>query len=102
MGRLSTTECTYLPTLIPVLHQLEASSVLADVPIPLSDPQFPALQQQRNGPQILQLLFGCVHSLLVLQPLEAGCNGTDPLLLICDILQCFFKITQIFEILASS
>ena len=30
------------------------------------------------------------------------CNGTDPLLLICDILQCFFKITQIVELLASS
>ena len=31
-----------------------------------------------------------------------GCNGTDPLLLICDILQCFFKITQIVELFASS
>ena len=29
-------------------------------------------------------------------------NGTDPLLLICGILQCFFKITQIVELLASS
>ena len=31
-----------------------------------------------------------------------ACNGTDPLLLICDILQCFFKITQIVELLESS
>ena len=61
-----------LTGLIPVLHQLEASSVLADVPIQFPDPQLPALQQQRNGPQILQLLVRGVHSLLVLQPLEAG------------------------------
>ena len=66
-----------LAGLIPVVHQLEASSVLADVPIPLSDPQFPALQRQRNGPQILQLLVGGVHSLFVLQPLEAGLLRLD-------------------------
>ena len=66
-----------LAGLIPVLHQLEASSVLADVPIPFPDPQFSALQRQRNGPQILQLLVGGVHSLLFLQPLEAGLLRLD-------------------------
>ena len=33
---------------------------------------------------------------------QEECNGTDPLLLICDIPQCFFKINQIVELLASS
>ena len=66
-----------LACLIPVLRQLEASSVLADVPIPFPDPQFPALERQRNGPQILELLVGGVHSLLVLQPLEAGLLRLD-------------------------
>ena len=69
-----------LPGLIPVLHQLEASSVLADVPIPFPDPQFPALERQRDGPQILQLLVGGVHSLLVPQPLEAGLLRLDQIL----------------------
>ena len=36
------------------------------------------------------------------KPYPILCNGTDPLLLICDILQCFFKITLIVEFLASS
>ena len=32
---------------------------------------------------------------------ERDCNGTDPLLLICDILQCFFKITHFLERLSA-
>ena len=66
-----------LACLIPLLHQLEASSVLADVPIPFPDPQFPALQRQQNGPQTLQLLVGGVHSLLLPQRLEAGLLRLD-------------------------
>ena len=66
-----------LAGLVPVLHQLEAFSVLADVPIPFPDPQFSALQRRRNGQQILQLLVWGVHLLLFLQPLGAGLLRLD-------------------------
>ena len=51
---------------------------------------------------ILNCFYHLLWSYFVTVSEFSCCNGTDPLLLICDILQCFFKITQIVELLASS